>query len=134
MKTTILKATITLALGATLFSGCSNQELMMAQSVANGAVATQGTANYFSTSLNQVGVVQGQAAGYSTFANPMALGTIAAAGALSAKRAEDNKKSYKKLNKMMATQNISNDIVKSYNKKYGTNYRSMAELQNAQKI
>ena len=134
MNTIILKATITLALSAILFSGCSNQEVMMAQSVANGAVATQGTANYFNASLNQVGVLQGQAAGYSTFANPMALGTIAAAGALSAQRAAENKKSYKKLNTMMANQNVSNDIVKSYNKKYGTNYRSMAELQNAKKI
>lgn len=132
MKKIILMGTVTLM--GMLFSGCSNQELMMAQSAANGAMGAQSTASYFNASLNTVGVVQGQAAGFSTFANPMALGTIAAVGALSAKRAEDNKKGYADMTSIMASQDMSGDMVKAYNKKYGTHYRTMAELQHSQKI
>ena len=131
MKKIILITTIAAAI---LFSGCSNQELVMAQSAASAASLTQGTASTFNASLNQVGVVQGQAVGYSMLANPMTIGMYGVAGVLGAKAVESNKKGYANMNKMMVNQNISEDMVKAYNKKYGTRYTSMAELQNSQKI
>ena len=132
MKKRILIVTVTLM--GILFSGCSNQELMMAQSAVRGASLTPSTASIFNASLNQVGAAQGQLIGYSMLANPVALGMMATVGAISKQNAEDNKKSYAKMNKMMENQDISNDMVKAYNKKYGTHYKNMKELQNSQKI
>ena len=131
MKKRILITTITIGI---LFSGCSNQELMMAQSAASGASITQSTASSFNASLNQVGVAQGQAVGYSMLANPVTLGMYGVAGVLGAKTVEANKKGYANMNHMMANQNVANDMVQAYNKKYGTHYTSMSELQNSQKI
>ena len=132
MKKRILIVTVTLM--GILFSGCSNQELMMAQSAVSGASLTPSTASAFNASLNQVGVAQGQAVGYSMLANPMTLGMYGVAGVLGAKAVKANKKGYANMNHMMANQNVANDMVQAYNKKYGTHYTSMAELQNSQKI
>lgn len=145
MKKTTQLLTITTT--ALLFLGCSNQEMQVAQTLANSAASASGvtpsspmkSSDVLSSAESRAGFVQGQAIGASTLANPAVLGMGAYAAAQNAKRMEENKKSYNQLSNMMensdqANDQVANVWVRAYNKKYGTNYRTMEELQDSAKV
>ena len=133
-------------LAIALFSGCSNQELALANSLANGAIASTGVnsssfnpSSMLSSSASRRGLAQSQAIGAQMLRNPAVLGVGALGTAISEKNQAENRAAYGSLSAMMADPNKANSamekfMVRAYNKKYGTKYRTMQELQDSVKV
>lgn len=129
-----------------LFVGCSNQEMQVANTLANTTASTSGvnqspmnSSDVLPSSASQIGAVQGQAIGAATLANPVVVGMGAYAAAQDAKIGTENKAAHKKLSNVMANSdqvnnNVANSRVVAYNQKMGTNYRTMEELQDSVKV
>ncbi len=148
MKTTNRKymAIMTLSLATAFFNGCSNQEVALASSLANSAAASTGVNStsfnpnsMLSSSASRQGLAQSQVIGAQMMMNPAVLGVGAVGTAISQKNAAENRAAYGQLSAMMADPNKANSsmekqMVKAYNQKYGTNFRTMEALQDAVKI
>ena len=142
--TKTLTTVTVLALTGTLFSGCSQQEAQLANSLANSAVRSVGNPN----SVNQlktlaspagVGMLQSQVIGAQMLANPAVLGVGAVSTAISEHHKAQNKKAFGDVTDMYVNSDKVNSgmegmMVKAYNNKYGTHFTSMAQLQEATKI
>ncbi|HIQ46445.1 MAG TPA: hypothetical protein EYH57_02370 [Sulfurovum sp.] len=133
-------------LAIALFSGCSNQEFALANSLANSATASTGVNSssfnpnsMLSSSASRSGLAQSQVIGAQMLMNPAVLGVGALGTAISEKNKAENRAAYGKLSAMMADPNKANStmekhMVRAYNKKYGTKYRTMQELQDSAKV
>jgi len=148
MKTTNRKniTIMIFPLAIALFSGCSNQQLALANSLANSATASTGVNSssfnpnsMLSSSASRSGLAQSQVVGAQMLMNPAVLGVGALGTAISEKNQAENRAAYGKLSAMMADPNKANStmekyFVRAYNKKYGTKYRTMQELQDSAKV
>ena len=133
-------------LAIALFSGCSNQEIALANSLANGATASTGVNSssfnpnsMLSSSASRSGLAQSQVVGAQMLMNPAVLGVGALGTAISEKNKAENRAAYGKLSAMMADPNkanstMENQMVRVYNKQYGTKFRNMEELQDHAKV
>jgi hypothetical protein len=156
-KDTLMKTTIkhtmkkTLALGGAMvlaLSGCSQQEMALAQTMANSAIGTSASGISTGSAMNTgiltssdalKGVGQSQAIGVQMLANPAVVGVGAVSMAIDAKNREKNRKSFDKITNLYAnsdsvTSSIEAKIVQSYNRQHGTHYTSMQQLQDSAKV
>ncbi len=133
---------------AILFSGCTNQEAALAGSLANSAAGAAGVStggsgfNPYSTLSSASalkGVGQSQIVGAQMLANPAVLGVGAVGTAISEHNKAQNKKAFGDVADLYANSDgvnskMENMMVQSYNKKYGTRFRTMQELQDYAKV
>ena len=143
IKTTIMSLA---AIG--IFNGCSQQEVAMANTLANSTMASQsagsnvGTStvgNMLSSSAAQQGYAQSQVIGAQMMMNPAVIGVGAVGGAISAKNQAQNKAAFEKMTDLYVNSDSVNNsmemkMVQIYNKKHGTNFKNMQELQDFAKI
>ena len=141
--TTILKTVIAMVAVGTLFSGCSQQEAQLAQSLVGSAasLATPNTSNTLNTLASPagVGMAQSQVIGAQMLANPTVLGVGAVSTAISEHNKAQNKKAFGDVTDMYVNSDKMNSgmermMVKAYNQKYGTKFTSMRQLQETEKI
>lgn len=140
---------MSLSLAVVLFSGCSNQEVALANSLANSAVGASGVTSGGSGSFNPhsslkspdavSGMAQSQVIGAQMMMNPGVIGAGAVGTAISEQNKAENRAGYKKVSALMDDPDTTNDhystmMVQAYNKQNGTHYRTMQELQDAAKI
>jgi len=139
---------LSVSLAVMLFSGCSNQEAALANSLANSAAGASGVSSG-SGSFNPnssltspaalKGMGQSQVIGGQMLMNPGVIAAGAVGMAVSEHNQAQNKAAFGKMTDMYVNADKMNSsmeemMVKSYNQKYGTHYRSMVELQEATKI
>ena len=148
MKTTNKRYITIMALSLTtaFFAGCSNQEVALANSMANSAAASTSVNSssfnpnsVLSSSASRQGLAQSQVIGAQMMMNPAVIGVGAVGTAISEKNKAENRAAYGKLSTMMddpdkANSSMGNQMVKAYNQQNGTNFRSMQELQDHAKV
>jgi len=143
--TTILKTVTALVVVGTLFTGCSQQEAQLAQSLAGSAASSMATPNTSVNTLNTlaspagVGMAQSQIIGAQMLANPAVIGVGALSTAISEHNKAQNKKAFGDVTDMYVNSDKVNSgmegmMVKAYNQKYGTKFTSMRQLQETEKI
>jgi len=143
--TTLIKTIASAAVIGSLFTGCTQQEAQLANTLASSAVHAAGTSNASVNNLNTLaspagaGMVQSQVIGAQMLMNPGALGAGAAATALSEHHKAQNRKAFGDISNMYVNSDRMNSqmegmMLQAYNKKYGTHYRTMAQAQEATKI
>jgi outer membrane murein-binding lipoprotein Lpp len=141
-RKTILTTVSALAVAGTLFSGCSQQEVQLASSLANSAAGSVGTHNAPVNQLQTLsspagaGMLQSQVIGAQMLTNPAVLGVGAVSTAISEHNKAQNQKAFGNISSMYVNSDQINSrmegmMVQAYNKKYGTQYRTMAQLQEA---
>jgi len=146
-KVTIMTA---MAVAALLFSGCTQQEMALAQSMANSgaAVAASGkgtsvgnslVANTLSSPAAMSGMVQSQVVGAQMLANPALLAVGGVGTALSEQQKAKNRKAFGKVTELYVNSDSVNHgmesmMLREYNRQHGTHYKSMRELQYAAKV
>ncbi len=142
---TMVKTVTALAVIGSIFTGCSQQEAQLANSLASSAVNSVGTPNASVNNLKTLaspagaGMVQSQIVGAQMLMNPAVLGVGAVGTALSEHNKAQNRKAFGDVSNMYVNSDRVNNqmegmMLQAYNKKYGTHYRTMAQAQEATKI
>ncbi len=148
MKKTTQLLTITTT--ALLCLGCSNQELQVAQTLANSAasasastsgsnVGTATVGNMLSSSAAQQGVAQSQVIGAQMMMNPAVLGVGAIGTAINEKNMAKNREGFSKVTELavnsdQANNSMQNMMVRAYNQKHGTNFKTFTDIQDFAKV
>ncbi len=142
---TIVKTITTIVVIGSIFTGCSQQEAQLANTLASSAVNASGTPN---ASVNHMktlaspagaGMLQSQVVGAQMLANPAVLGVGAVSTAISEHNKAQNRKAFGNVSDMYVNSDLMNTqmegmMVQAYNKKYGTHYKTMAQVQEVTKI
>lgn len=149
---TLKTSTFATVMAATLISinGCSQQEAILAQTMANSAAgaATSGkgarvgnamNANMLTSPSAMSGVAQGQLVGAQMAMNPGVIGAGAVGTAISEYNKAQNRKSFGKVTDLYVNSDQVNSgmqatMVRAYNQQHGTHYKNMQELQYAVKV
>ena len=145
-----MKTLLTALAAALIFGGCSQQEVALAQSMANSGAAAAASgkgagvgnsmvANTLSSPAAMGGMAQSQVIGAQMLANPVTLGVTGLGMALSAQHEAENRRGFNQLMEMMEhsdkyNHNMEMTMVHAYNKQHGTHYKSAQELQYAVKV
>lgn len=137
----------TIIAAALFFSGCSQQEVALANTMANSAASASGVTggssafnpNASLASPAAAGMAQSQVIGAQMLANPAVLGVGAVGTAISAHNEAQNKAAFGKVTELYADSDGANSqmemmMVNSYNKQKGTHFKNMQELQDYAKI
>jgi len=128
-------------------NGCSQQEAALANTMLNAAGgatnrATGGGSFNPASSLSSPaalsGMAQSQVVGAQMLANPALLGVGAVGTAISQYNQAQNRKAFGKVTDLYVNADRVNNkmemmMVRQYNKKYGTHFKTMQELQSALK-
>ncbi len=141
-----MKKTITtITLIGVMLTGCSQQEAQLANTLASSAVNTVGTPNSSVSNIKMlaspasVGMMQSQVIGAQMLMNPTVLGVSAVSGAISQKNMRQNTKAFGDMSDMYVNSDRTNSkmegmMVQAYNRKYGTKYKTMNQIQEVTKI
>ena len=142
---TIVKTITTIVVIGSIFTGCSQQEAQLVNSLASSAVNSAGTPNVSVNHMKTLaspagaGMLQSQVVGVQMLANPTVLGVGAVSTAISEHNKAQNRKAFGDVSDMYVNSDRMNTqmegmMVQAYNKKYGTHYRTMAQVQEVTKI
>ena len=147
MKNTksIVKTVATLAVIGSVFTGCSQQEAQLANTLASTAVNAAGSPHASVNNLKTLaspagaGMVQSQVVGAQMLMNPGVLGAGAVGTALSEYNKAQNRKAFGDISNMYMNSDRVNSqmermMLQAYNKQNGTHYKTMAQAQEATKI
>ncbi len=126
------------------FTGCSQTETALSNTLINSAASTTGVGSTFNPASSlaspaSVGMAQSQVIGAQMLANPAVLGVGAVSGAISEQNQQQNKAAYSKLSALTDDSGSTNNamemmMVQQFNKQKGTHFKSMQELQDYAKI
>ncbi|MDY0403687.1 hypothetical protein [Sulfurovum sp.] len=147
MKTTI-KTTLVLAAASAFFTGCSQQEMALANSLASSAMGSSGAgssvgastmANMAGSTGAQQGFAQSQAIGAQMMMNPAVMGLNALGAAQNEYQGAKNREGFSQLTELavnsdQANNSMQNMMVRAYNQKHGTRFKTFTELQDHAKV
>lgn len=131
-----------------MFSGCANREMALTNALMNGAMQTSGTAakvgnstvaNMLKSPQAMKGLGQSQVIGARMMMNPAVLGVGALGTAISKRNEAKNRAAFGNVAELAVHSDRVNNsmqhmLVKAYNQKHGTHYRTFNELQDHAKI
>ena len=146
MKRLTKTALISLVVGA-LFTGCSQQEMALANSLAGSAMGGSGSgnagratvANMSSSPAAQQGFAQSQVIGAQMQLNPVTMGLSALGAAQNEYHGAKNREGFNQLTELAVNSDQANNsmqqmMVRAYNQKHGTHFKSFTELQDHAKV
>lgn len=147
MKTILKTILIGLAAGA-FVTGCSQQEMALANSLASSAMGSSGSgssagasamANMAGSTAAQQGFAQSQAIGAQMQLNPVVMGLNALGAAQNEYQGARNREGFNNITELavnsdQANNSMQNMMVSAYNQKHGTHFKTFTELQDHAKV